>query len=120
MKKIKLILLTFLAISALTACSAKETHNNTAGGNDGIVTDAPSSTHDTNDADNAIKDAGDTAGDAVDGAGDVVGDAVDGAGNVVGDAVEGAGDVVGDVVDGAGDAAGNAVDDAGNAMTDNQ
>lgn len=94
MKKIKLILLTVVVVSALSACSSQKNHEKTAGGSD----TKPISTTDTdrmnnsggivNDTKDAARDAGDAVGDAAKGAGDVIGDAVEGTGDVVGGAAK--------------------------------
>ena len=101
MKTIKLILLTAIAASMLTACSAKNTHSNTAGG--GTISVTPSA---TSKADSMMKDGENAVGDAAEGVGDVAGDAVEGAGNVVKDA----GDVVGEAAKDVGDTAKDAVE----------
>lgn len=100
MKNIKLLLLTVIAASMLTACSAKNTHNNTAGSGTMNVTPAA-----TSKTDNVMKDGENAVGDAAKGVGDVAGDAVEGAGNVVKDA----GDVVGEAAKDVGDTAKDAV-----------
>lgn len=100
MKKIKLLLLAAIAVSMLTACSAKNTHSNTAGTDTINVT--PSA---TSKADSMMKDGEDAVGDAAKGVGDVAGDAVEGAGNVVKDA----GDVVGEAAKDIGNTADDAV-----------
>lgn len=98
MNKIKIALMAFFAVSMLTACSAKENHQNTAGES----TERPKATmaadNMKNDAENAVNDAGNAVGDAAEGTGNVVGDAVEGAGDVVGDAAKDVGDVVNDVM----------------------
>ena len=99
MKKIKLVLLTAIAVSMLTACSAKQNHSNTAGNKSAS---APAATSKT---DNVMKDGENAVGDAAKGVGDVAGDAVEGAGNVVKDA----GDVVGEAAKDIGDTADDAV-----------
>lgn len=113
MKKIKLILLTIVVVSALSACSSQKNHEKTAGGSD----TKPISTTDTdrmNNSDGIVNDTKDTVHDA----GDVAGDAAHDAGNAVGNAVEGTGNVIGDAVEGAGDVVGGAAKDIGNAADD--
>ena len=89
----------------MTGCSSTKTHENTAGGSDGLTrteesTMSPRNTHDgntgnsmVNDAENAVGDAGDAAGNVIDDAGNIVEDA----GDAVGDAAKGVGDATKDI-----------------------
>ena len=79
--KLKLIITTLIIAFAVSGCSAKENHENTAGTSS---TDTPVKTDSADRKDdNIIDDAGDAVKDMTDGAGNAVKDAGNGAGNAV-------------------------------------
>lgn len=73
------IIITAAALACVLAgCSAKENHDNTAGGNSNIAEDAGNAVKDvTEGAGNAVKDVTDGAGDMVKDAGQGVENAAD-------------------------------------------
>ncbi len=112
MKNIKFIAAILIMGTLMAGCSSKETHENTAGGSDGLTrteedvnkdsaTDKPRSTDMkenmgsdmADNAENAVGDAGDAAGNVIDDAGNIVEDA----GDAVGDAAKGVGDAAKDI-----------------------
>lgn len=89
------ILVTLIALVAVMAgCSAKQTHDKTAGNSDGNKT-----THST-DNNNMAEDMGEAAKDTADGAGEAVKDVGDGVGNAVENVTDGVGEAVKDAGDG--------------------
>lgn len=113
MKNIKFIAIMLIMGALMTGCSSSKTHENTAGGSDGLTrteendksTNSPKNTHNGNndggvmgddimdDAENAVGDTGDAAGNIIDDAGNIVEDA----GDAVGDAAKGVGDATKDI-----------------------
>ena len=78
----KLIITTMAIVIALTGCSARKNHENTAG----TSTNEPTATDSANRKDdNIVDDAGDAMKDMADGMGDAVKDAGNGTGNAVKD-----------------------------------
>lgn len=98
MNTIKLMVFALLCASVLSACSAKENHENTAETDHtpavtSSATDAPSEHNNMgDDVKDGAEDIVDGAGNVIDDAGNIVedaGNAVGGAANEVGDAVKG-------------------------------
>ena len=112
MKNIKFIAIMLIIGALMTGCSSKKTHENTAGGSDGITRTEESVNDGTNSSSNKNTSKPEHTGnnmmdDVVDNTENAVGDVGDAAGNVIDDAgniVEDAGDAVGDAANGIGDA----------------
>ena len=107
MKNIKFSAALLIMGALMSGCSSKETHENTAGGSDGLTRTEEGMNDTVSTPKSTSKNDGSMGDDMVDDAENAVGDAGDAAGNVIDDAgniVEDAGDAVGDAAKGVGDA----------------
>lgn len=90
----KSLITLIVLIAVMAGCSAKQTHDKTAGNSDG------NKVTNSSDKNNMAEDMGEAAKDAADGTGEAVKDVGDGVGNAVENVTDGVGEAVKDAGDG--------------------